>query len=150
MICFCFLLFFVFVFFFFLLGELFARNTHNPKILFYTSDTSRSIPDTSDLFGTVWMTLCNRCDLQMNSFCNKVNLSPLQHNKLEKKEFKEESLEIFSGLSKCNKTKVKFQVEVLNRSVPYAAVDSINQELDRLERIGVISKNSNGLHIWFI
>ncbi len=51
------------------------------------------------------------------------------------------------GFGKCTKTKVKLQVKENaipvfkeKRNVPYAAIGLINQELDRLKRIGFISK----------
>ena len=61
---------------------------------------------------------------------------------------KKEFLDIFSeGLGKCTKTKVKLPVKEnvmpvfkQKRNVSYAAMNLMNQELDRFEKIGVISK----------
>ena len=97
------------------------------------------------------MALFDLWDLPISYFCNKVNSPPSEaNNRTEtlKKELKKEFPNIFSeGLGKCTKTKVKIQVKenaILvfkpKRSVPYKAINAINQELDRLEQLGVISK----------
>ena len=61
---------------------------------------------------------------------------------------KETYPDVFSGgLGKCTKVVAKFETKPnqqpifrKKRNVPYAAVDQINEELDRLETMGVISK----------
>ena len=94
------------------------------------------------------MALFDLWDLPIRYFCNKVKSPPSETNRNIKKGLKNEFPNIFSeGLGKCTKTKVKIQVKenaILvfkpKRSVPYKAINAINQELDRLEQLGVISK----------
>ena len=55
---------------------------------------------------------------------------------------------VFSeGLGLCTKTEVKFELKEnvkpvfrTKRKAPFSALDSINEKLERLEKIGIISK----------
>ena len=89
----------------------------------------------------------------MNSFCNKVDVSTKVKDKETKNlmnELKNEFPNVFSeGLGECEKTKVKIELKDNvkpvfrpKRNVPFAALESVNAELERLEDLGVISKIS--------
>ena len=66
------------------------------------------------------------------------------------KELKEKFPEIFSeGLGFCSKVKAKFELKenVMpvfwpKRQVPYVSVETIDKELERLEKLGVIEKTA--------
>jgi len=101
----------------------------------------------------VWITpsLPLLWELPINSFCNKVDI--IEKNKLNKTkrfidDLKNELPPVFSeGLGLCTKTEVKFELKEnakpvfrKKRKVAFSTLDTINEELDRLPKIGVISK----------
>ena len=63
-------------------------------------------------------------------------------------DLKNEFPRVFSeGLGQCTKTEVRFQLKdnvrpvfKAKRNVPFSALDAVNQELERLKKMGVISK----------
>ena len=76
-----------------------------------------------------------------------VNTSNISATEKLKTELKRKFSEVFSGLETCTKAKVKFDVKENatpvfrpKRSVLFAALDSMNKELERLEKLRVISK----------
>ena len=93
--------------------------------------------------------LFNLWDLPINSFSNQVKTATYYGKKKKiKTELKRKFPEVFSEcLGTCTKAKAKFKVKEnaepefkLKRSVPFAAFDSINKKMERLENVGIISK----------
>ena len=86
-------------------------------------------------------------DIPINTFCNKIDGFITNSDKL-KKELKEKFPEIFSeGLGFYSKVKAKFELKenVMpvfrpKRQVPYALVEIIDKELERLEKLGIIEQ----------
>ena len=83
----------------------------------------------------------------MSTFHRKLE-SPTTNIEKLKREHKQKFPEVFSGsLGKCKKIKVQFQVKdnaqphiKKMRNVLFAALERINEELDRLERADILSK----------
>ena len=111
------------------------------------------LQNVTNLFGSDWIVLFDLWTLPVNSFCNKVDVSTKVKDKETKNlmnELKNEFPRVFSeGLGECEKTKVKIELKDdvkpvfrPKRNVPFAALESVNAELERLEDLGVISKIS--------
>ena len=89
----------------------------------------------------------NLFNVQINTFCHKIDGKTTSPDKL-KKELRIKLPEIFpEELGFCSKVKAKFEVKenVMpvfrpKRPVPYASVEIIEKELGRLEKLGVIEK----------
>ena len=90
-------------------------------------------------------------DLSVNSYCQKIknwNAEAEKLKKKKKKELKEAYPKIFSGwLGRCTKTMAKFKLQddfqlvfKKKQNVPFASLEQINEELDRLVKTGVLSK----------
>ena len=103
------------------------------------------LQNTSNLFDRDWVVLIELWQLPINSYCNRVDVSSKSKNKeTEKTGWRS----VFSeGLGKCVKTKVKFELKENvkpmfkpNRKVPFVALEPVNEELERLEKLGVISE----------
>ena len=100
-----------------------------------------------NLFGTDWMEEFDLLNVPINTFCYKIDGTMTNSDKL-KKELKIKFPEIFSEeLGFCSKVKAKFDVKenimlvfCSRRTVPYASVEIIDKELERLEKLGVIEK----------
>ena len=83
----------------------------------------------------------------MSAFCHKIESTTSNLVNL-KKELKQRFPQFFSGsLGKCSKLKDKFKVKdgaqpvfKKKQNVPFAALEKINKELDRLEQAGILSK----------
>ena len=83
----------------------------------------------------------------MSTFCRKIESTASNSVNL-KKELKQRYPQVFSGgLGKCSKLKSKPKVKdgaqpvfKKKRNVPFAALQQINKELDRLEQAGILSK----------
>ena len=83
----------------------------------------------------------------MSTFCRKIESTTSNSVNL-KKELKQRFPQGFSGcLGKCSKLKAKLKVKhgaqpafKKKRNVPFAALEQINKELDRLEQAGILSK----------
>ena len=89
--------------------------------------------------------------LLIKSYYNRVDISSKSKNKETGKlikDLKNSFPRVFlEGLRKCVKTKVKFELKVNvkpvfkpNRKLPFVALESVNKELKRLGKLGVISK----------
>ena len=86
--------------------------------------------------------------MPIDSFCQKFKKTDHRDNKKIKKDLKETFPEDFSGgFSWCNKMTPKFELkdDILavfkkKRNVPFTSLPQINEEPDRLERTGVLSK----------
>ena len=83
----------------------------------------------------------------MSAFCRKIE-STTSNSLSLKRELKQRFPQVFSGgLGKCSKLKAKLNVKdgaqpVFKKklNVPFAALEQINKELDRLEQGGILSK----------
>ena len=103
--------------------------------------------NTNNIFGTNWMTQFQLWNLPINSFCQKIE-NLVTKVKKTNKELKEAYPEIFSGgLGRCTKMMAKFKLQDYvqpvfkkKRNVPFASLEQINEELDRLVKTGDLSK----------
>ena len=87
----------------------------------------------------------------MSMFCRKLESQITNIEKL-KQELKQKFPEVFSaGLGKCTKMKAQFQVKHNTQlifkkkkklNVSFATLEQINEELDRLEKAGLLSKTN--------
>ena len=85
----------------------------------------------------------------MSTFCRKIESTTSNSVNL-KKELKQRSPLFFSGgLGKCSKLKAELKVKdgaqpvfKKKRNVPFATLEQINKELDRLEQAGILSKTN--------
>ena len=83
----------------------------------------------------------------MSTFCRNLK-SPSTNTEKLKQELKQKFPEVFSvGLGKCTKMKAQFQVKDhaqpifwKKQNVPIAALEQIDEELDKLEKAGILSK----------
>ena len=103
--------------------------------------------NTENLFGWDWMHESNLWDLPVSTFCRKAeSCSSATENLISK--LKKELAEIFApGLGKCTKVATELKskqnmqpVFIRKRNVPFASLDKINQKLDWLENVGILSK----------
>ena len=108
------------------------------------------LKNSDNLFGTDWIEKFNLWDCPMSTFCRKIE-STTSNSVNIKKELKQRFPLFFfffsSGLGKCPKLKAKLKVKdgaqpvfKKKRNVPFAALEQINKELDRLEQAGILSK----------
>ena len=105
------------------------------------------LKNTDNLFGTDWIEKFNLWHCPMSTFCRNLK-SPITNTEKLKQECKQKFPEVFSGsLEKCTKMKAQFQVKdhaqpifKKKRNVPFAALEQIDEELDRLEKAGILSK----------
>ena len=85
----------------------------------------------------------------MSTFCRKIESTTSNSVNL-KKELKQRFPQVLSvGLGKCSKLKAKLKVKdgaqlvfKKKQNVPFAALEQINKELDRLEQAGILSKTN--------
>ena len=105
------------------------------------------LKNTESLFGSDWMHKFNLWDLPISTFCRKAeSCSSATENLISK--LKKEFAEVFTpSFGKCMKmaTELKLKqnmqpVFIRKRNVPFASLDKINQEMDRLENVGILSK----------
>ena len=90
------------------------------------------------MFGSDWFQKFNLWDQPIYTFCQKVERITAKAEKI-KMELKGSFLEVFSaGLGKCTKIKAKFELK--EKTLPIAATEEINKELDRLVNMGILSK----------
>ena len=100
-----------------------------------------------NLFGTDWIEKFNLWDCPMSTLCRKLE-SPITNTEKLKQELEQKFPEVFSGgLGKCTKTKAQFRVKdhaqpifFKKRNVLFAALEQIDEELDRLKKAGILSK----------
>ena len=86
----------------------------------------------------------------INNFCIKIENPTTEAQEL-KDELKARFPEVFSaGLGKCTKAIARFELKEnalpvfkKKRNVPFAAVEKTDEELDRLEKAGILSKVSS-------
>ena len=105
------------------------------------------LKNTEKLFGTDWIQEFNLWDLPINTFCQKGESLTTEKQSL-KTELKKTFPQIFAAsLGKCTKTAAKFKliddaqpVFKKKRNVPFASLEKINKELDRLVKTGIPSK----------
>ena len=103
--------------------------------------------DTNNLFGTDWIESFELWDSPINEFCQNVENLTAEAEHL-KKELKETFPDVFSGrLGCCSKMKAKLELKENTmpvrrkpRPVPYASQQQIEEELNRLEAAGILSK----------
>ena len=125
-------------------GELIISTTFNGKTLKLKLFV---LKNTNNLFGIDWMTQFQLWDLLVNSYSPKIENLDAKAKKL-KKELKEAYPEIFFGvLVICTKMMTKFELQVdvqpvlkKKRNMPFALLEQINKELDKLVKTGVLSK----------
>ena len=109
------------------------------------------LQNASNLFGSDWIVLFDLWQLPINSYFKRVDVSSKCKNKETEKliEYLKNSFPlVFSeGLGKSVNTKVKFELKENvkpvfkhHKKVLFAVLDPINEELERLEKLGVISK----------
>ena len=109
------------------------------------------LQNSSNLFGNNWILMFDLYELPINSFCNRIDVSQTGENKATEKvikDLKNKFPRVFSeGLGECTKTEVKFELKEAvkpvfkpKRNVPFAALETVDKELERLEKLGVISK----------
>ena len=105
------------------------------------------LKNTENLFGTDWIQEFNLWDLPINTSYQKVESLTTEKQSL-KTELKKSFPEIFAAsLGKCTKTAAKFKlidnarpVFKKKRNVPFASLEKINKEFDRLVETGILSK----------
>ena len=105
---------------------------------------------------TDWIKSFNLWDCPMSTLCRKIESTTFNSVNL-KKEFVQWFPQFFffffffffGGLGKCFKLKAKLKVTdgaqpvfKKKRYVPFAALQQINKELDRLEQTGILSKTN--------
>ena len=98
------------------------------------------LKNSDNLFGTDWIEKFNLWDCPMRTFCRKI-VSTTPNTVNLKKEIEQRFRQVFTGgLGKCSKLKAKLKVKYgtqpvfkKKRNVPFAALEQINKELDRLE-----------------
>ena len=105
------------------------------------------LKNTENVFGTDWIQVFNLWDLPINTFCQKVESLTMEKRSLKTK-LKKTFPEIFAtSLGKCIKTAAKFKlidnaqpVFKKKRNMPFASLEKIIKELDRLVKTGILSK----------
>ena len=105
------------------------------------------LKNTDNLFGTDWIEKFNLWGCPMSMFCCKLESPTTNTEKLEQ-ELKQKFPVVFSGgLGKCSKIKAQFQVKdnaqpifKKKQNVPFATREQMNEELDNLEKAGILSK----------
>ena len=105
------------------------------------------IQNTNNLFGTDAITKFNLWDLPILSFCNKIK-EYKDDPQIIKEEIKKSFPEVFSeGLGRFTKMTAKVKLKKnaqpvfrKKRSIPFAAIDKIDKELERLTQCGVLSR----------
>ncbi|CAH8614326.1 unnamed protein product [Dicrocoelium dendriticum] len=103
-----------------------------------------------NLLGLDWIEKLNLLDVPLNQICNRVRASPDPSAKSVEdmtRTLKRKFASVFQdGLGHCTKFKATLNLRPgakpvfkARRPVPYAAMSTVEQELDRLERAGVIT-----------
>ena len=105
------------------------------------------LKNAKNLFSSDWIHEFNLWDLHISAFCRKAeSYSSATKNLISK--LKKEFAEVFTpDLGKCTKIAAKLKLRqnmqpvfIRKGNVPFASLDKINQELDRLEKVGILSK----------
>ena len=106
----------------------------------------------SNLFGTIWVLLFDLWEkFPVNSFCKKVKVTVKEKYEETEKTIPDLKNEfprvIFEGLRQCTKTEVRFELKdnrkpvfKTKKNVLFTGLDSVNQNPERLAKMGVISK----------
>ena len=103
-----------------------------------------------NLFGTDWIEKFDLFNVPINTFCHKMVVTTTSSDKL-KKELKIQFSKIFlEVLGFFSEVKAKFEVKKNDmpvfrpkRVVPYASVEIIDKELEKLEKLGVTEKTDH-------
>lgn len=103
--------------------------------------------NTENLFGTDWMQKFELWDLPISTYCQNVKSLSTEADKLKGK-LKTSFPEVFSAdLGRCKKMaaniKIKNNVQPIfkkKRSILFASIEKIDQELSRLENTGILKK----------
>ena len=106
------------------------------------------LKNTNNLFGSDAIQEFELWNSPINTFCKKVEHSTAAEREKLLKELKESFPDVFSGgLGRCNKMTARLELKEdshpvfkKKRNIPFASLNQIDKELDRLERTGVISK----------
>ena len=118
------------------------------------------LKNTENLFGSDWMHEFNLWNLPISTFCRKAeSCSSATENLISK--LKKEFAEVFTpGLGKCTKMSAELKLKqnmqpvfIRKRNVPSASLDKINQELDKLGNVGILSKteyNQWAAHVVYV
>ena len=104
------------------------------------------LKNTGNLFGTDWIQQFQLWDSPISAYCQRIENLSAEAEKL-KKDLKESFPKVFSNeLGRCTKMKASFElIENKNpvfkrkRSVPFASLEKINAELDRLVEKGILT-----------
>ncbi|MGX9987631.1 reverse transcriptase family protein, partial [Soonwooa purpurea] len=102
--------------------------------------------NTNNLFGTDWIQKFELWDSPISDFCQKVESFRTEAEKL-KKDLRESFPKVFSEkLGCCTKMEAKFKLKEnvtpvfkKKRSVPFASIQKIDEELDRLVKTGILT-----------
>ena len=105
------------------------------------------LKNTENLFGTDWLEEFELWDTPISDFCLKVENHTTEAD-VVKQELKENFPDVFSGgLGRCTKMVASFELKEntqpvfkKKRSVPFASLEKIDQELDRMVESGILSK----------
>ena len=103
--------------------------------------------NTNNLFGTDWIQSFELWDSPISDFCQKIENLTAESEKL-KKDLKEAFPDVFSDkLGRCTKMEARFKLKEdaipvfkRKRSVPFASIEKIDKELDRLEKTGILTQ----------
>ena len=103
--------------------------------------------DTNNLFGTDWLDKFELWDTPISDFCHNIKSHTTEVD-VVKRELREKFPEVFSGgLGRCTKMVASFELKEnaqpvfrKKRSVPFASLEKIDQELDRMVATGILSK----------
>ena len=103
--------------------------------------------NTHNLVGTDWIQTFELWDSPINDFCQKVDNLTAEAEKL-KKDLKESFPNVFffsDKLGRCTKMEAKFKLQYnvtpvfkKKRNVPFASIQKIDEELDRLVNTGIL------------
>ncbi|XP_038119374.1 uncharacterized protein K02A2.6-like [Culex quinquefasciatus] len=93
-----------------------------------------------NLFGAEWIELFGLWDVPFNAVCNQVSMKTYPKSAELVNRFKEKYSTIFSeSLGLCTKKPGAKPIFRPKRPVPYASVEKIEAELDRLQSLGIIT-----------
>ena len=102
--------------------------------------------NTNNLFGTEWVQKFELWDLPISYFCKKVDNITVEAEKLKKDQKKLFPNVFLDKLGRCTKMEAKFKLQdnvtpvfKKKRNVPFASLQKIDKELDRLVNTGILT-----------